>query len=341
MQQQINQSGMWRLRMCSWRWLALAGISCLPLTAHAQMLSYSKGEAYSSVNGEVNPAYKIEYRQMLYQGFSVTFDYVNEGHYTGHHPDGYSLEFWYQHRLSEKYRLHFGAGIGPYYYFDTITPAGGQSIDAHGLAPVVTLSARGKLWRQWDWVVSADSIDPAHDVKAQMLSLGIGYWLSDSASPAGFFERAGNVSASNDPDELSAYGVISVINISSNPESWGASVEYRHRFAQHFDGTLTYIYEGDPRVARRSGFAAQLWPVRSDVKSGIEIGAGFGAYAFIDRKQQPIPGQISSTAAAPLVSLMASYPARSNWFVRAIWDRVVSNYSRDADIWRLGVGRTL
>jgi hypothetical protein len=37
---------------------------------------------------------------------------------------------------------------------------------------------------------------------------------------------------------------------------------------------------------------------------------------------------------------MLSHTVYSHFFARAIWDRVVSNYSRDADIWRVGVGRT-
>jgi hypothetical protein len=37
---------------------------------------------------------------------------------------------------------------------------------------------------------------------------------------------------------------------------------------------------------------------------------------------------------------MLSHAVYSNIFVRAIWDRVVSNYNRDADIWRFGVGLT-
>ena len=94
-------------------------------------------------------------------------------------------------------------------------------------------------------------------------------------------------------------------------------------------------------MTRRSGVTAQLWPVRTDVSSGIEIGAGFGAYVFVNEKRQPIAGQVNSAAVAPVVSIMASYPAMGAWFGRFIWDRVVSNDSRDADIWRLGFGHTL
>jgi hypothetical protein len=324
-----------------------SGITCLPLTAQAQMLSYTKGESYSQGTGETSPAYKVEYRQVLNSDFSVTYDYVNEGHFTAHHPDGYSLEAWYKIPISEKYRISLSAGIGPFYYFDTVSPSGGQSTDRHGLAAVVTVAARGRLWKSLDWIVSADAIDPAHDLKAEMLSVGLGYWLgaapaTSGGQPLGLFDALaeGMGRKQSDANEISLYGVLSVINISGNPNSWGASAEYRYRFQRYFEGTASYIYEGDPRVARRSGVTVQGWPVRSVGASGFEIGAGLGLYAFVDRKHQPIPGQITTAAVAPIISLMASHPVKKNWFIRVIWDRVVSNYSRDADIWRVGLGRT-
>gem|GEM_PF-1077124 len=330
-----------RLYAWSWRWLAIAGIGCLPHTGWAQSLSYMRGDSYSTTEHESSLFYKIEYRAMLYDGFAAAFEYVNEGHFTGHHPDGYGLELSYQYRFPTDYRLYLVGGIGPYYYFDTITPAGGQSTDVHGLAPMFTLSVRGQLWKKLDWVVSADSIDPTHDVKDQLLSLGVAYWLSDPSNP-GIFDkpRDGLTSASTNRNELSVYGALSVINISGNPDAFGFSAEYRYIFARGIEGTIAYIYEGDPRVARRSGVTAQLWPVRHDLSSGFEVGAGFGAYAFVDKKHQPIPGQTTTAALAPVVSLMLSHTVYSHFFARAIWDRVVSNYSRDADIWRVGVGRT-
>jgi len=317
-------------------------MGCLPLTGWAQSLSYLRGDSYSTTQHESSLFYKIEYRARLFDGFAMAFDYVNEGHFSGHHPDGYGLELSYRYRFPTDYRMYLVGGVGPYYYFDTITPAGGRSTDAHGLAPMFTLSLRGQLWKwkKFDWVISADSIDPTHDVKDQLLSVGLVYWLSDPSGPGIFDKPRDGTSASTNRNELSVYGVLSVINISGNPNAYGFSAEYRYIFARSIEGTIAYIYEGDPRVARRSGVTAQLWPVRHDVSSGFEVGAGFGAYVFVDKKHQPIRGQITTAAVAPVVSLMLSHVVYSHFFARAIWDRVVSNYSRDADIWRVGVGLT-
>jgi hypothetical protein len=170
-----------------------------------------------------------------------------------------------------------------------------------------------------------------------MVSAGFGYWLDKSAP--GILEPSPHIRQAS--DELTLFSVFSVINNATNPKAWGASVEYRHRFETNLDGTLTYIYEGNPKVARRSGVAGQFWPVRKALANSVEVGAGFGAYFFIDRRNQPNPNKTNAVAAAGLISIMASYDLSERWLVRAIWDRVITNYNRDADIWRLGVGYKL
>jgi hypothetical protein len=142
------------------------------------------------------------------------------------------------------------------------------------------------------------------------------------------------------------YGAATVINITGNQKSDGLAAEYRFRrsncSAYHYDLSLTYLNEGDSRVARRNGFSAQLWPMRSDALDHMEVALGVVAYWFIDRRRPVIPGKGPTGSVAPVVSVMFSYvPHREGWFARLIWDRVVSNYNRDADIWRLGVGHTM
>jgi len=206
---------------------------------------------------------------------------------------------------------------------------------------MVTLSLRGQVWKwnKLDWVLSADSIDPTHDVKDQLLSLGLAYWLSDPSDPGMFDSRATN-RYGRQPFAASCrlYGVLSVINISGNPNAFGASAEYRYILTRSIEApspTSTKAIRAWPGAA---GVTVQLWPVRHDVSSGFEVGAGFGAYAFVDKKHQLIPGQTTTAAVAPIVSLMLSHAIYSHFFARAIWDRVISNYSRDADNLALGVG---
>jgi hypothetical protein len=41
---------------------------------------------------------------------------------------------------------------------------------------------------------------------------------------------------------------------------------------------------------------------------------------------------------APLVSLTIARHMSNHWRARMIWDRVISNYNRDSDIFLLGIG---
>lgn len=336
-------------RQIGWGWiLVLAGCACLPDAAHGQMVSVMASASHSSTTGESNALrpYEVGYRQVLYKDLSLSFDYVNEGHFTGHHPDGYGMEAWYSFSPVRNY-LTLAVGGGAFYYFDTTTSAGGSSTDVHGFAPMLSLAARGRIWKKLYWNASADWIEPSHDIKTELVSLGIGYWFVADDVPAGreppgLIEHLMSGAVEGvERDEVSIYLVKSVINISGNPGALGGAAEYRYRFRPFLEGTATYIYEGNPKVARRSGVSLQAWPVRTGVSDHIEIGAGFGAYVFIDTKRQPEPGRNATAAVAPIVSLMTSYRATPDWFIRVIWDRVVSNYNRDADIFRVGFGRTI
>jgi len=90
-------------------------------------------------------------------------------------------------------------------------------------------------------------------------------------------------------------------------------------------------------VARRKGLAPEIWDERS-VGSLWRIGAGIGSYVFLDRAEQPPPGQRTPAQAAGIVSATVSRAFGAHLVGRFIWDRVITSYSHDADIWRIGLG---
>ncbi|HVU35040.1 MAG TPA: hypothetical protein VHE61_16520 [Opitutaceae bacterium] len=320
-------------------WIAALALLAGPPAAHAQMLTYTRALMTTPSFNESSQAYQLEYRQGLFDGFSASIDYLNEGHIAEHHRDGYAFEFSYRLPILPHQRLYLAASAGPYYFFDTYR----GSTDVHEVAPLVALTAYGALKGKWFWSATATRINPKSDFRANMFGIGLGYWLGkDAYSPTeelpGLF---GSTKPGKTSDEITVFGVFSVINVAKSPHSLGSSVEYRHRFARHVEGTVTYIYEGDPRVARRSGLAVQAWPVRSAICPQLEIGIGLGTYWFIDRRHVRTPGQNANAALGGLVSTMISYHFTPTWFGALIWDRVITDYNRDADIWRFGIGRKL
>jgi hypothetical protein len=114
--------------------------------------------------------------------------------------------------------------------------------------------------------------------------------------------------------------------------------EYRRGVFPHVDWTAAAIYEGDPKIIRRSGIATQLWFVNTFFNNRIAVGGGLGPYIYIDHKHPRDPSQKIPAAIAPLASLTFSVRLSESCIMRLIFDRVVTSYNRDADIILLGLG---
>ena len=338
------------MRRCfpAWPVLALLSFACNCWHLRAQEFSFLAGAMDAlDVNSNGNSySWQIDYRHGLYRNVEVSFAWINEGHVPGHHRDGNAVELWYRlPYFANRVRVSFG--VGPYYFYDT-QPLPGSSTDSlnlHGTAPIYSLSAEGEIYDRWFWRFLVNRINPRADIKVNTAVFGFGYWLGKEASLPkgnlpGILESAapGAGSAKN---EFTIFGGWSVVNTLFSEGAFAGGVEYRRDITPNIDGTISYIYEGDPHVVRRSGAGLQLWPVNKSFGDHFEVGFGIGTYIYIDRKHQPRPDQRTQAALAGLVSPMVSYRVTDDWFVRLIWNRVVTNYSRDADIWLLGIGYRL
>ncbi|HET7535210.1 MAG TPA: hypothetical protein VFJ90_02060, partial [Candidatus Didemnitutus sp.] len=59
---------------------------------------------------------------------------------------------------------------------------------------------------------------------------------------------------------------------------------------------------------------------------------------YIDKKNVENSGQDANSELAGLISPTFSYRFSDHWLGRFVWNRVVTNYNRDADVFLLGVG---
>ena len=138
-------------------------------------------------------------------------------------------------------------------------------------------------------------------------------------------------------NELTAFGGQSVVNTFLSEKARAYALEYRSGIMPHLDWTATALYEGDPEIVRRNGLASQLWAVNTFFNDRVSVGIGAGPYLYIDKKH-PVTGDKIPAAIAPLVSLTAAEKIYDHWVVRLTWDRVVTTYNRDSDIFLLGLG---
>jgi hypothetical protein len=310
----------------------------------AQEFSFLTGEMSDPSLRQGSYAWQMDYRHGLYNSFEASVAWINEGHVVGHHRDGTAAEVWYRVPLEEN-SLRLSLGAGPYYFYDTEPLTNGDSRNLHGVAPLFSASAEGEIYRRWFWRVIVNRIQPTTDIATNSVVAGIGFYLGKEGQlPKGNLKNLfGESEASpfNRPNELTVYGGWSVINTLFSEGAKALALEYRRDLNRHFDWSVSYIYEGDPKIVRRSGVGIQVWPVTKYFDDRFELGFGVGTYVYIDRKHIRGTPQNHQAALAGLVAPMGTYHFGERMFTRIIWDRVITNYNRDADIWLVGFGYDL
>jgi hypothetical protein len=342
---------MYIAKRCRYLFATAAVLFLAKLNVQAQVITFQGGLLTVPNFKKGSFAYELEYKEVLYHGYSFSVGYVNEGHVQDdtllrHHQDGYSFEAWCRLIELPKHALSLQLGLGALYLFDTQTRDPDPSRDIHRVAPMATLEAHGRLGLGkllWTARVQRINANGANTVKTNMAMVGVGYWLGKEEDVKtmtfkGVLEENGLFSSPPDiANELTAFALVSVINARLNPKSFGEGLEYRRRFSEHIDATLSFFNEGNPKVARRKGIAPEIWDERM-IGSNWRIGAGLGAYVFVDKANRPPPGQSTPAQAAGIVSGTISRNIGAHWLGRFIWDRVITSYNHDADIWRIGLG---
>ena len=320
--------------------LKLSGLIlvCTCLKLQAQEVTFLGGVLSAANLNQSTVTWQVDYRQDFFRNFAASIAYINEGHLPGHHRDGTAWEAWGRMPfLKDRFSIAVGAGV--YYYFDTQMLPDGTSGDIHGTAPIFSLSATGYLSDRWFYRVMINRIIPSGQNKVTTMTVGTGFWFGRSDKPTpGILGDAPNEQDYVTDNELTVFGGQSVVNTFLSQKARAYAGEYRRGVLPHVDWTLSGIYEGDPQIIRRSGVATQLWFVNTFFNNRIAFGGGVGPYVYLDSKHPAGASRFTPAAVAPLASLTCSVRLSEHWIVRAVFDRVTSNYNRDSDIFLLGLG---
>lgn len=321
----------------NWKLPALV-LLCAGLNLHAQELTLLGGILPETRSERSTYTYQVDYRQDFYRNFAGSIAYINEGHLRRHHRDGTAWEAWARLPLfNERMALSFGAG--GYYYYDTQPLPNGDTLDVHGTAPIYSLSVTGYFSGRVFYRVLFNRITPNHQINVNTMTVGAGIWLGQEKRPtAGMLGDAPEEYSYVTENELTLFGGQSVVNtlFSETARAYGA--EYRRGLVPHLDWTASLIYEGDPEIIRRNGFATQLWFVNTFFNERLTVGGGLGPYLYLDHKNSARTGNRTPAAIAPLASLSISTRLSEHWIARLVFDRVTTNYNRDADIFLIGLG---
>ncbi len=327
-----------RCSLRSWSIVLMALVFLTVVRLRGQELTVLGGGMTPSQLRDSSYTYQVDYRQDLYRNFAASMTYINEGHPANHHRDGTAWQAWGNLPLFDE-RISLSLGAGAYYYYDTQPDGAGGSLNVHGTAPIFSATVTGYLSNRWFYRVAASRINPSRDFKTQTLAVGVGYWLGPNRRPLG--SKPGENPVMDDyvtPTQVTLLGGQSIVNTFFSESAWAGAGELRRGFAPHLDWTASAIYEGDPKIVRRSGVALQVWPVNTFLERKITVGFGLGPYIYIDKKHPVGITNKSPAAIAPLVSLSLTRDLGAGWFARFLFNRVTSNYQRDADMMLVGLG---
>ncbi len=321
---------------------------CLPALLLATVASISPAQAQEALvlgglqrtdtGGETSYGYAYSYQHNLAENWYASFTYLNEGHVTNHHRDGHSVQLWWRYPFYDR-RFNIAIGAGPYRYFDTTDRnADGSSDNHHGWGLLASVTATWYV-NGGPWMVQAryNRAQTPESIKTNTLLVGVGYQL-DRGDRGGPVvpppSRTDNVTQ----NELTVFLGQTIVNTFDSQTAFAKAVEYRRGLARYVSGTLSYINEGESSALRRNGVAAQLWLERAFFHDALTLGVGAGPYYAIDLSERGRSTSDDPSRWSGLLTMSASYRISQHWLTRLSWNRTVTGYDRDTDVFLLGLG---
>jgi len=313
--------------------LIFCATSCLVGDVYAQSLAIQSGVTRMASPSESTYGWGFSYTQPIGNVQALSYSWINEGHFVDNHRDGFALQYWLNTHVFDRH-LTLAAGIGPYTYFDTVASIDNRPYkDIHGLAVIYSVSATWQTDSPWFYQIVVDRIDAPSSINTTDAMLGIGYQLGKSdhgLTPI--------VTQPGSGDQIDVMGGETVVNSLRTPTAFARSVEYRHGFGAYVDGTLTWLDEGSTILTRRNGGAAQIWLGHDFFGDRLRLSVGAGPYLAIDTYRVQGNTEATGDKVSALLTMSASYNFTRHWLVRASWDRVLTGYDKDSDIFLGGIG---
>jgi hypothetical protein len=304
----------------------------LACPVHAGEISVLGGYGVTTQPVQSTGVWQVQYMEGLGENFAYTLSYVNQGHFITHHRDGTAAALWFRTNRVHR-QLSLGVGAGPMFYFDTRLPPEGPPADIHGWATIVNLQAswyatnRLIYQLQGSWVRGGSSFDTGS------VLVGIGYQLDAPPIPGPDLKATRQTEETTD-NELTLLGGQTVVNLPGNGSSTAGSISYRRGIWRYLEWTAGALYEGKSDLIDRYGLTTQLWLAKNFFAERVALGVGFGFYLADDRRSDQHSGAFWSE----ILSITASYRLSPRWCIRGTWDRIITYYDRDSDIFLGGIG---
>jgi len=317
--------------------LLLAIITFASVTAWAQEFLGFGGVLQDISTSDSTGSWQLEFNEGLGEHFAYSISYLNEGHLPSHHRDGHTVQLWTRATLLDP-RFSLAAGIGPFFYYDTVAAKSGASYaNDHGWGANLSLAATWYTADRWLLQLRSNLIETVSGFDTLSALVGIGYQLEAPPAPGPRpFALPQTQKTTN--NELTLYLGRAIVNSFKSEHSVATAVEYRRGLWPFVDMSASWIYEGDTRLTRRNGVSTQLWAVKDFFAEQLSVGIGGGAYFSLDHYSNLNGHRERARKVSGIVTMSASYRFHPHWGLRTSWNRIVTSYSRDTDVILGGIG---
>jgi hypothetical protein len=308
-------------------------LTVLACPATAQEIFVSGGFTQDTQTRIDVPQWSVTYRQNLGEYMAFSFSYINEGHQPNDYRDGLAAQIWGRVPILDQ-RLSLALGVGPFAYSDTkVTAVRDTYENAHGFGIISSATATWSGLSPMLFQVRLNHIATQHSFDTLSATFGIGYLLGTPPPSPGSQPKPARDERTAD-NEITLLLGQTVLNSARSEKDTAMSVEYRRGLLPSVDWTITWLNEGDTRPIGRWGVATQLWGVRSFFDDHLSLGIGAGPYFARDKYSG---GDGQRTTVAGDVSFMAAYWFLPRLALRASFSRIITDYSRDTDVFLGGL----
>jgi hypothetical protein len=304
----------------------------LACPAMAQELFINGGATQDIKTGTDALQWSVTYRQGLGEHAAFSFSYINEGHQPNHYRDGLAAQIWGRTSIFDQ-QLSLALGVGLFAYADTrVTPVRDVYEDVHGFGIISSATATWLGLSPLLFQVRFNYIETQHSFDTFSGTFGIGYML-DAQPSQGTPPKPGQ-SERTTGNEITLFLGQTVLNSTKGEKNTAMSVEYRRGLLRYVDWTITWLNEGDSRPIGRWGVATQLWAVRAFFDDHLALGIAVGPYFARDKYSG---GDGQRTTVAGDLGFMAAYRFHPRFAIRAAFNRIITDYSRDTDVFLGGL----
>lgn len=282
---------------------------------------------------EHDKAWGAEYIQSFGRIPAISVAYLNEGHFDNHFRDGIALQFLV--RFYPLTNTILSAGIGPYFYSDTVFYDDKTNYaNRHRIALNYSLAATYDGFNPVLLKLGFNHVQAFNSINTNTFLFGLGYQLDGAKTPTTHVDMADN----DFKNQITALLGQTTVNSTNNEHSIAYEIEYRRHLMPYVDVSLNWLDEGSNKMFHRNGIATEIWLTNRFFGDSFKLALGIGPYLAFTNRQKYENDFINKKALSGIVSIDADYFINSRWLVNATWNRIVTSYNRDTDMFLLGLG---